>query len=219
MLGNYIVKLVDGALSVTPRPIIVIADAKTKILGEVDPALTFTLAPGSSLVNGDVFSGGLVRVAGEGVGFYDIQQGTLALSSNYALSFTPALFNIRYASGSCLGSPGRTILQPINSDRSSVFKQGSVVPAKFRVCDSLGRSIGTAGVVKSFTLLSSSSTPSLSVNEAIVSATPDTAFRWSSSDEQWIFNLSTKNLRAGATYTYRVTLNDGTFFDFGFGLR
>ena len=31
--------------------------------------------------------------------------------------------------------------------------------------------------------------------------------------------MSTKTLKAGQTYTYRVTLNDGTSFDFKFGLK
>ena len=41
-------------------------------------------------------------------------------------------------SGLCFGAPGHVILQPVNADGSSVFKQGSSVTAKFRVCDSAG---------------------------------------------------------------------------------
>jgi len=40
------------------------------------------------LANGDAFSGALTRAAGENVGTYAISQGSLALSSNYNLSFT-----------------------------------------------------------------------------------------------------------------------------------
>ena len=61
---------------------------------------------------------------------------------------------VRYAdSGACLGAPGHAILPPINADGSSVFKQGSTVPAKFRVCDANGNSIGTPGVVADFKLV------------------------------------------------------------------
>src|SRR5207302_7415103 len=63
-------------------------------------------------------------------------------------------YNVLYAaSGNCAGAPGHAILQPINADGSSVFKQGSTAVAKFRVCDSKGVSIGTPGVVKSFKLV------------------------------------------------------------------
>jgi len=51
------------------------------------------------------------------------------------------------------------------------------------------------------------------------STTPDTAFRWSSSDQQWIFNISTKSLTANMTYYYRITLNDGSTIEFHYGLK
>ena len=41
--------------------------------------------------------------------------------------------------GSCSGGPiGNPILQPVNNDGSSTFKQGSTVPLKFRACDANG---------------------------------------------------------------------------------
>jgi len=112
------------------------------------------------------------------------------------------------------------ILQPINADGSSVFKQGSTVPAKFRVADINGNSIGTPGVVTDFKLFKIIvGTEVLEPNEPALSTTPDTAFRWSASDEQWIFNISTKNLAKNKTYVYRITLNDGTAIIFQFGLK
>jgi hypothetical protein len=74
-------------------------------------------------------------------------------------------------------------------------------------------------VVSSLLLVGTSSALPGSVNEPVDSTTPDTGFRWSATDEQWIFNISTKNLRAGLSYTYRITLNDGTFIDFRFTLK
>jgi hypothetical protein len=128
--------------------------------------------------------------------------------------------NIHYATGgTCLGSPGHQILQPIDNDGSSVFKQGSTVPAKFRVCDAAGHSIGTAGVVSSFRLVQTTNGTVTVVDEGVVSTTPDTAFRWSASDQQWIFNINTKNLSRNKTYFYRITLNDGSTIEFRFGLK
>ena len=45
-------------------------------------------------MNGDSFSGALTRVAGEDVGTYAITQGTLALSTNYTLTYVGANLTI-----------------------------------------------------------------------------------------------------------------------------
>ncbi|MFS8919719.1 MBG domain-containing protein [Pseudomonas aeruginosa] len=94
----------DGKLTVTPAQLNVIADAKTKVYGDLDPALTYQV---SGLKRGDtagaVLNGGsLNRVAGENVGVYGINQGGLGLvSSNYTLNYqgnnltiTKALLNV-----------------------------------------------------------------------------------------------------------------------------
>ena len=128
-------------------------------------------------------------------------------------------YNIKYvSSGNCNGDAGHSILQPINSDGSSVFKYGSTVPAKFRVCDAGGHSIGTPGVVSNFKLLSTTYGAG-GIDENVVSTTPDTAFRWDTTSQQWIFNMNTKNLKSSYKYTYRISLNDGSNIDFIFGLK
>ncbi|MFO0908770.1 MAG: MBG domain-containing protein [Isosphaeraceae bacterium] len=91
--GNYSLAFVGANLSVTPRLIAIQADAKTKGYGNADPALTYQIIAGS-LVPGDSFSGALSRVAGENVGTYAITQGTLGLSSNYALAYTGSTLSI-----------------------------------------------------------------------------------------------------------------------------
>jgi hypothetical protein len=113
-----------------------------------------------------------------------------------------------------------TILQPINFTGDLVFarKQGSSVPAKFRVCDANGVSIGTPGVVTDLRIWQIlAGTMVSSANELVDSTTPDSAFRWTG--DQWIYNISTKNYNAGSTYFFRIFLNDGTNIDFDFGLR
>lgn len=126
--------------------------------------------------------------------------------------------SVRYSTDACLGDLGHTILQPIDADSSSVFKQGSTVPAKFSVCDAKGASVGTPGVVESFRLTEVlNGTTSMVVDEPVSSTNPDTMFRWSGS--HWSFNLPTKPLAAGKTYVYRITLNDSSVIDFRFGLR
>jgi len=139
--------------------------------------------------------------------------------ANYNISYTPATLSVTYAYGMCQGSPGRTILNPINPDGSSVFKQKSTVPAKFRVCDATGNSVGLPGTVTGFAMIMSTSGTYSDANEAPDSTTPDTTFRWSATDQQWIFNISTKTLAANKTYLFRIALFDGTFIDFAFGLK
>jgi len=87
--SNYALTYTGANLTITARPVTVTADAKSKTYGDADPALTYQITSGS-LVTGDSFSGALIRAAGENVGTYAIQQGTLALSSNYTLSYVGA---------------------------------------------------------------------------------------------------------------------------------
>jgi hypothetical protein len=88
-LTNYSVTLSNGTLSVTSAVLTVTADAQTKVYGGTDPALTYQITTGA-LVNGDTLTGALTRVAGETIGSYAIQQGTLTSTTNYALTFVGA---------------------------------------------------------------------------------------------------------------------------------
>jgi hypothetical protein len=53
--------------------------------------------------------------------------------------------------------------------------------------------------------------------ESIVSTTPDSVFRLSG--DQWMFNLSTKNLATNWTYWYKIHLNDDTDIDVIFATK
>jgi hypothetical protein len=88
---NYIVTLVHGTLAIQTRPVTVTANARTKVYGDADPALTYAVTTGS-LVGTDAFSGGLTRVAGQSVAAspFAINKGTLALSDNYVLTYVGA---------------------------------------------------------------------------------------------------------------------------------
>jgi hypothetical protein len=120
---------------------------------------------------------------------------------------------------SCLSAAGHQILQPINNDGSSVWKQDRTVPAQFRVCNAKGVSIGTPGVVSSFYLTKKIAGTVTSVDETVSSTTSDTAFHWDATNQQWIFNISTQSLSANYTYVYTITLNDGTSIGFQYGLK
>ena len=143
-----------------------------------------------------------------------------AATMNYNAAQKDVIVSVIYTSGMCAGEAGHQILQPINVDATSVFKQGSTVLAKFRVCDANGNPVGAAGVVTGFALVQTiNGTIATAINEAVDSTTPDTTFRWDPSGRLWIFNISTKNYGKNVTYAFRVQLNDGTAINFQFGLR
>jgi len=112
------------------------------------------------------------------------------------------------------------VLQPVNVDGTSVFKQKSTVPVKFRVCDANGVSIGTDVISTFFLVQVLNGTLVENPNEQTVESTSaHDAFRFDPTDRQWIFNTSTKGLLASRTYVFRITLTDGTFIDYQFGLK
>ncbi len=118
--GNYVFVQAGGngtALTVSARSIEVTADAQSKQAGQPDPTLTWALTAGT-LVGGDSLSGALARLAGESAGVYPINQGTLAASANYALSFVGADLTISGAPATT-GSGGTAPSQVNNSNANN----------------------------------------------------------------------------------------------------
>jgi len=220
--ANYTVAFVDGVLTVTPAALVITAADKAMVLNGALPAFTANYA---GFVNGDtpasldvaptLSSAATGAVPGS---FPIVASGTA--DANYAISHVNGTLSIGYAlAGNCLAGPGRTILQPINADGTSVFKKGSTVPAKFRVCDASGVAVAAGGTVTDFRLIQTQTGTIASVNEPVESTTPFNEFRWDATGQHWIFNMNTKSLSANTTYTFRVSLADGTWLDFRFGLR
>jgi len=210
--------------TVTPAALSVTANNVSKILNAPLPALSATY---TGFVNGEtssVLTGVLTcttpATASSPAGTYAINCFGQS-SNNYAITYVPGTLSIRYQSaGMCDGAAGHQILPPIDPAGMGVLKQGRTVPAKFRVCDANGVSIGTPGVVSAFFLVQIiSGTTATTVEDVVATNNPDTAFRWDPTSQQWIFNITTGNLAAGNTYVYAITLNDGTVINFQYGLR
>jgi hypothetical protein len=225
-LGNYTVTLNKGTLTINPAPLTIKADSKTKFLNAANPPLTatysgFVLGQDPSALLGTL-SCTTTATTNSSVGGYPINCSGQT-SSNYTITYVSGTLTITYVtSGMCAGDVGHQIRQPINTDGSSVWKQGSTVPAKFAVCDANGISIGTPGVVTNFNLVAIIHGTMTTVDEAPASTTPDTAFRWDSTGQQWIFNISTKSAPvnvANQTYMFQILLNDGSTINFQFGLK
>ena len=95
-LGNNTYADADSVirtLTINAKPITVTADAnQTKAYGAINPTYTYTVIP--ALVSGDAFIGALDRTAGENVGRYVINVGTLSAGSNYNTTFVVDSFAI-----------------------------------------------------------------------------------------------------------------------------
>src|SRR5262249_25613320 len=120
--------------------------------------------------------------------------------------------------GTCLGAPTRQVLPPLDAAGNNLFNQGRTVPVKFRVCDGNGRSIGDPSLITSFRLvqiITAEGTSRVDVEPVSTNGRP--GFRFD--EQQWVFNLDTKPLAAGATYVYKVSLVDTTAIEFRFRLR
>jgi hypothetical protein len=126
-------------------------------------------------------------------------------------------------------------LQPINgggtpndlSDDNSRFKLGSTVPVKFKLM------CGTTPVdnaVAKLNIKKADGTPDPGTDEAVSTAASTTGnlFRYSSADQQYIFNLSTKSAYtnpngttvswSAGTYTLSILLDDGTYRSFNINI-
>ena len=145
-VGNYPVSVIcslpgysvrgSATATIAPFPVAVAAIAQTRIYGQTDPALAYSVDP--PLFGSDAFTGNLTRSAGENVGSYAITQGTLSAGSNYSLSFTDAQFTITKApatvtlsglSATYDGQPHTVAVQttPANLDMTVTY-HGSAAP-------------------------------------------------------------------------------------------
>jgi hypothetical protein len=124
------------------------------------------------------------------------------------------------STGTYAGAPVKAALQPIDSDGSSVFKAKSTVSLKFWLLDASGNLVTDPSVIDSLYKVADSRLPAGStVDEPVSSDSPSSTFRYDASSQLFVYNLSTKNLKAGMQYTYQVRLDDGSSFTFKFGLK
>lgn len=97
---NYTFTYNPGTLTINPASLNVSAAAEKKVFGTADPSFAYTA---SGFVNGDnsgVFTGSLGRTAGENVGTYPINIGSLSAGGNYTIHYTGNYLTITIASQS-----------------------------------------------------------------------------------------------------------------------
>lgn len=89
--SNYTISFTPSTLNITPAPLSITADSKTKAYGAADPEFTYTV---SGLVNNDAISGQLERNSGNVPGEYQISLGTLNAGNNYSITYHDAYLKI-----------------------------------------------------------------------------------------------------------------------------
>src|SRR6185437_5878394 len=139
-------------------------------------------------------------------------------SPNYAITFVQGVKTVDYepSGHACTNGPGHVILAPISAAGTTILGAATRnIAVQFRVCGVSGASVGTAGVVQSFKLVSvngvAATTPAplggpFTFVPGLLSNGAGSA--------GWQFNLSTSNLTHKRTYAYQITLNDGTVINF-----
>ncbi|MDB5739927.1 MAG: hypothetical protein JWP16_967, partial [Alphaproteobacteria bacterium] len=93
--SNYVVSYAGANLGITPRAVTVTADAKSRLYGDANPALTYT---STSLGAGTALTGALATPAGgtSGVGGYGIAAGTVTTANNpnYSVTYVGANLDV-----------------------------------------------------------------------------------------------------------------------------
>ncbi|MFZ2727275.1 MAG: MBG domain-containing protein [Methylococcaceae bacterium] len=94
--GGYTGSYTPANLAITPASLHIIADSKTKIYGDTEPSLTYSVNNNDFKFNDNkaLITGQLSRESGQQVGQYNINQANLAAGNNYTINYTPAVFTI-----------------------------------------------------------------------------------------------------------------------------
>ncbi|TWG90943.1 thrombospondin type 3 repeat-containing protein [Nocardioides sp. J9] len=110
------------------------------------------------------------------------------------------------------------ILQPINANGSqSTFKIGSTIPVKIRVTGCDGADVTSVTPTVSLAKIGADTSGGVMEESMSAPATNGLAMRWSATDAQYIYNLSTKAAQTnqGAALSageYRVRVSDPSFW-------
>jgi len=124
--SNYDLNFVDGTLTIAVAPLEVTGGSLSKIYGEADPVLTYTIT-GGALVGGDLISGSLTRGSGEDAGSYAIEQGTLTAGPNYALAFVDGILVISEDTLEISAENASRVFGEVDPPLTYVITDGSLV--------------------------------------------------------------------------------------------
>ena len=122
------------------------------------------------------------------------------------------------AAGFATKNTPSAILQPINaSGTQSTFKIGSTIPVKIRVTGCDGAPVSSLAPTVSLAKLGTDTSGGVLEEAVTAPATNGLAMRWSATDLQYIYNLSTKAAQTNqgtalSAGEYRVRVSDPSFY-------
>ncbi len=212
--SNYTLNYTSADLSITAKPIAVTADTKTKVYGESDPALTYTLTP--ALISGDAFTGSVSRTAGENVGTFSINKNDLALSSNYTLNFTSADLSITAKPISVTADTKTKVYGEADPSLTYIFTPALISGDAFTgsVSRTAGENVGSFSINKNDLALSSNYTlnftsSDLSITAKSISVTADTKTKVYGESDPTLTYTFTPALISGDAFTGSVSRTSG----------
>ena len=153
--SNYNVsfELTDGMLTITRAAATVTAEAKTKVYGTVDPALTAVV---SGLQNGDaanMIQYTISRMAGENAGTYTITPSGDAIQGNYNVTYVPANFTITRATATVTAEAKTKVYGAVDPSLTAVvsgMQNGDAVSViQYTVNRTTGENVGTYTITPS----------------------------------------------------------------------
>jgi hypothetical protein len=157
------------------------------------PPVTLRMIPGGYVVSHRVFT----------------EQFTFEVDGNGKFQELPATFKGEVVSGTGTStlrigvSFDIDVLQPINADGSSIFREGRTIPVKVELRDDAGALVADADVHLRVFKLSTAVLGTAEEIDPVASGAANTGdlFRYEAVDQQYVYNLRTKDFGPG---TYRL---------------
>ena len=159
---------VQQTVTINKRPVTITADALVKRQGAADPIFTYVIISGS-LVDPAHLSGALTRDPGEGIGVYPITQGSLALTTDYDLTFNGASLRIIFDPNTDTDNDGVIDLKDNCPEIANADQLDSDGDTRGNVCDA-----------SPYTKTTTLPVPITGAEEVILSCTSDTVLELNS---------------------------------------
>ena len=198
-------QITPATLTVTPN------DSQSKKFNEADPALTYTYS-GNASGQTPAFTGALNRAAGEDVGNYAIQLGTLALqdngtfkATNYKLEFAATTVNFEIQKADFTGTAAKTV--DILKNQTTA-QSGTLTAADFFTGTAPAGAKITAVTSASATMMNNVSVDTVTGKLSYTSNTNIAA----TSNEAYTVTIATKNYNnISATLTFQPKSSGGSY--------
>ncbi|HET8628248.1 MAG TPA: MBG domain-containing protein [Thermomicrobiales bacterium] len=204
--ADYGITYKPGTLTVNPAPLTVTANNQTMLLHGAVPPLTVTY---SGFVNGETAAAltaapscTTTATSSSPAGSYPITCSGAA-DPNYTFTYKSGTLQIAYQ--------WNGLAAPLGGTGTPVFKAGSTIPIKFQLTDASG-AIVQGSTAPTFAASAPTACGSGAVDATGTTTTGDTgnAFRWDSTNQQYIYNYHSDSSLSGMCQSLTVTLDDGT---------